>query len=115
MQSTRNLQLSIRAASLALVMSISVLDRAVAVDFHVATAQELQNALTLAAANGADDIIYLTNGYYIGNFNFNSAEARSLTHNFCGSANNKARSVKEAISYQLDFRLLRIQNRKSKT
>ena len=26
-----------------------------AVDFHVATAQDLQNALTLAAANGADD------------------------------------------------------------
>jgi len=35
-----------------------------AVDFHVTTAQELQNALTLAAANGADDVIYLTNGYY---------------------------------------------------
>jgi hypothetical protein len=28
-----------------------------AVDFHVTTAQELQNALTLAAANGADDNI----------------------------------------------------------
>ena len=50
-----------------------------AVDFHVATAQDLQNALTLAAANGADDNIYLTNGYYVGNFNFNSAEARNLT------------------------------------
>ena len=50
-----------------------------AVDFHVATAQDLQNALTLAANNGADDIIYLTNGYYIGNFNFNSAEARNLS------------------------------------
>ena len=44
-----------------------------AVDFHVVTAQDLQNALTLAAANGADDVIYLTNGYYIGNFNYNSA------------------------------------------
>ena len=50
-----------------------------AVDFHVATAQELQNALTLAAANDADDNIYLTNGYYTGNFNFNSTEARNLT------------------------------------
>ena len=50
-----------------------------AVDFHVATAQDLQNALTLAASNGADDNIYLTNGYYVGNFNFNSAEARNLT------------------------------------
>lgn len=42
------------------------------------TAQELQNALTLAAANGADDNIYLAAGYYTGNFNFNSAENRSL-------------------------------------
>jgi predicted outer membrane repeat protein len=50
-----------------------------AVDFHVATAQDLQNALTLAAANGADDVIYLAAGYYIGNFNYNSAEAASLT------------------------------------
>jgi hypothetical protein len=49
-----------------------------AVDFHVTTAQELQNALTLAAANGADDNIYLAAGYYTGNFNFNSAENRAL-------------------------------------
>ena len=42
------------------------------------TAQELQNALTLAAANGADDNIYLAAGYYTGNFNFNSAENRAL-------------------------------------
>jgi hypothetical protein len=49
------------------------------VDFHVATAQDLQNALTLAAANGADDNIYLANGYYVGSFNFNSTEARNLT------------------------------------
>jgi hypothetical protein len=50
-----------------------------AVDFHVTTAQELQNALTLAAANGAHDTIFLTNGYYVGNFNFNSAETNNLT------------------------------------
>lgn len=48
-------------------------------DFHVTTAQELQNALTLAAANGAADNIYLAAGYYTGNFNFNSAEAFALT------------------------------------
>ncbi len=47
-------------------------------DYHVTTAQELQNALTLAAANGADDNIYLAAGYYTGNFNFNSAENRAL-------------------------------------
>ena len=50
-----------------------------AADFHVTTAQELQNALTLAAANSANDTIYLAAGYYIGNFNFNSAEAFDLT------------------------------------
>lgn len=44
-----------------------------AVDFHVATAQDLQNALTLAAANGSDNNLYLAAGYYTGNFNFNSA------------------------------------------
>ena len=50
-----------------------------AVDYHVATAQDLQNALTSSAADGADDYIYLAAGYYTGNFNFNSAENYSLT------------------------------------
>ena len=50
-----------------------------AVDFHVTSAQELQTALTLAAANGADDTIYLAAGYYTGNFNFNSSEAYNVT------------------------------------
>ena len=49
------------------------------VDYHVATAQDLQNALTSSAADGADDYIYLAAGYYTGNFNFNSAENYSLT------------------------------------
>src|SRR5438552_3278676 len=62
-----------------LLVMLSATWMARAVDFHVATAQDLQNALTQAANNGADDIIYLTNGYYIGNFNYNSAEARNLT------------------------------------
>ncbi len=56
-----------------------------AVETNVTTAQELQNALTLFAANGADDTIHLTNGYYVGNFNFNSFEAKSLT--LLGAAN----------------------------
>jgi hypothetical protein len=50
-----------------------------AADFHVTTAQGLQNALTAAAHNGADNNIYLTNGYYEGNFNYNSSEANNLT------------------------------------
>ena len=49
-----------------------------AVDYHVATAQDLQNALTLAAANGANNNIYVTNGYYIGNFNYNSSAGYNL-------------------------------------
>ena len=49
-----------------------------AVDYHVATAQQLQNALTLAAANGANNNIYITNGYYTGNFNYNSSAGYNL-------------------------------------
>ncbi len=54
-------------------------EQARAVDFHVATAQDLQNALTLAAGNSADNNIYLAAGYYEGNFNYNSSEANNLT------------------------------------
>jgi len=50
-----------------------------AVDFHCATAQNLQNALTLAAANGATNNLYLANGYYVGNFNYNSSGTNNLT------------------------------------
>ena len=49
-----------------------------AVDFHVATAQDLQNALTVAAANGANNNIWLTNGYYVGTFNYNNTASYSL-------------------------------------
>jgi len=48
-------------------------------DYHVATAQQLQNALTLAAASSVSNNIYVTNGYYTGNFNFNSSNVNSLT------------------------------------
>jgi predicted outer membrane repeat protein len=50
-----------------------------AADFHVATAQDLQNALTAATANGADNTVWLTNGYYTGTFSYNSAATYSLT------------------------------------
>lgn len=50
-----------------------------AIDFHVATPQQLQTALTLAAANGAaTNNLYLTNGYYTGNFTYKSAYLSSL-------------------------------------
>jgi len=50
-----------------------------AADFHVATSQELQNALTTAASNGVDDTIFLAEGAYQGNFNFQTAEGQNLT------------------------------------
>ena len=50
-----------------------------AADFHVATAQALQNALTTAAGNGANNNIWLTNGYYTGNFSYSSSATYSLT------------------------------------
>ena len=60
-----------------------------AVDFHVATAQDLQNALTLSAANGADNIVYLAGGFYTGNFNFNSTGGHNLAlQNESGVTNN---------------------------
>lgn len=54
-------------------------ERAAAVDFHVSTAQGLQSALFAAAHNGANNNIYLTNGYYEGNFNYSSSDANNLT------------------------------------
>ena len=60
-------------------LAVMAAETARAAVFNVSTAQQLQSALTVAAANGADDTIYLTNGYYIGNFNFNSTESYSLT------------------------------------
>ena len=49
-----------------------------AADFHVAAAQDLQNALTTAAGNGANNNIFITNGYYSGNFNYSSSAGYSL-------------------------------------
>jgi hypothetical protein len=54
-------------------------EQAGAVDYHVATAQALQNALALAAASSVSNSIYVTNGYYTGNFSYNSSSLNSLT------------------------------------
>src|SRR5579872_652655 len=65
-----------------LVLAISALcgpTAALATDYHVATAQALQNALSLAAASTVSNNIYVTNGYYAGNFNYSSSNANSLT------------------------------------
>jgi hypothetical protein len=53
--------------TLGVVTGLFAVGPARAVDFHVATAQDLQSALTLAV------------GDYTWNFNFNSAQASSLT------------------------------------
>ncbi len=52
-----------------------------AVDFHVATAQDLQSALFLSAGNGVNNNIYVTNGYYpdTGSFHYASSGTNSLT------------------------------------
>ena len=59
-------------------MALLAAGAAQAADFHVATAQDLQNALTTATANGADNIIWLTNGYYTGTFSYNSSATYNL-------------------------------------
>jgi hypothetical protein len=61
------------------VMAILAAPAARAVDYHVNTAQALQNALTLAASDGANNTIWITNGYYTGNFNYNSSGGLNLT------------------------------------
>ena len=52
-----------------------------AVDFHVATAQDLQTALFLSATNGFNNNLYVTNGYYLdtGAFHYASSGTNSLT------------------------------------
>ena len=69
---------ALRGCILAL-LTLLGLTNARAVDYHVATAQQLQTALTLAAASSVSNNIYVTNGYYLGNFNYNSANVNELT------------------------------------
>jgi Right handed beta helix region len=67
----------LKLAALACVATLSTV-AARAVDYHVATAQDLQNYLTLAAGNGANNNIWLTNGYYSGTFSYSSTANFSL-------------------------------------
>jgi len=76
MQTKSNRYTGVWLAALALAVASEQIRAA---DFHVATAQGLQNALTTAAHNGANNNIYLTNGYYEGNFSYNSPAANNLT------------------------------------
>jgi hypothetical protein len=75
-------KLSIIHCQLSIVLSVlflSQLPLQALVTTNVSTAQALQNALTLAAANGDDNDIRLASGYYIGNFNYNSGGGYNLT------------------------------------
>jgi len=63
----------------------SLSNTSLAVDYHATNYQSLQNDLTLAAADGANDNIYLaagpnsTTNFYTGNFNYSTAQNYSLT------------------------------------
>jgi hypothetical protein len=48
-------------------------------EFCVGTATELHNALTAAQTNGEDDIIWVKQGTYYGNFVYNSTEGKDIT------------------------------------
>lgn len=52
-----------------------------AVDFHVATAQDLQSDLFLSAGNGVNNNIYVASGYYLdtGSFHYAGSGTNSLT------------------------------------
>ena len=79
-----------RGLAALLVLATFGVSIACAVDYHVSTAQALQNALTLAASDGANNNIYVTNGYYIGNFNYNSSGGYNLVvTNELGVANTQ--------------------------
>ena len=47
--------------------------------FCVDTSGELQNALTTSASNGQDDVIWIVQGTYNGNFVYTSTESYSLS------------------------------------
>jgi hypothetical protein len=59
--------------------TFSVTTAAPPVTVCVSTAEELQDALDDAQANGADDTIMVVQGTYTGNFSFNSTEGLNIT------------------------------------
>jgi hypothetical protein len=65
--------------SIVLCLFLSQLPLRALVTTNVSTAQALQNALTLAANNGDNNVITIAAGYYTGNFNYNSSAAYNLT------------------------------------
>jgi len=71
-------RISIYILGLVLSLFVSV-NPALAMEFHVTTATELQVALTTAQSNGGDDTIFLSSGTYYGNFKFVADEANALT------------------------------------
>ena len=63
----------------ALLLLLGIAQPALAEVFCVATAVDLQNALSRAAANGQDDEVRIVQGTYVGNFVYASTEAQALS------------------------------------
>ena len=76
MRMLRNLPRLLMAA---LLLLLGIAQPALAEVFCVATAVDLQNALTTAAANGQDDEVRIVQGTYVGNFGYASTEAQALS------------------------------------
>ena len=63
-------------------------------DFHVTNATEFQTALDTAETNGVDDVIYLAEGLYEGNFSyFPPAETENKSLTITGEPGTSARDI----------------------
>jgi len=76
MMATKTCRLIGLVGALALAVTCT---RGLAADFTVTNAQQLHDALTAAAGNGADNTIYLAPGRYSGNLNISSTKSGNLT------------------------------------
>jgi len=61
-----------------LLMPIMLVSPALAAEFHVTDADTFRDALSTSSTNGEDDIIYLDEGTYGGNFRFYPSDSRTL-------------------------------------
>lgn len=76
---TMNAKKGAMIISIVLVMILWMAFPGKAAEFHVTKEQELQTALSSAATNGVDNIIFLAEGKYTGNFSVVTSEDQALT------------------------------------
>ncbi len=85
-----------------IVVSISVVSilaialfapQVMAAEFHVTNATELQNALSVAANNGEDDIIYLAAGTYQGCFSYRPPASEHMSLIIMGESGTTAQDI----------------------